>query len=162
MRRGQARSRQCREILSPLAALHVPAVQAAVPYLNRAVAREQLGVERQASGAQGPAVELWRAAMADCDAAVERDPQEFAGVAWAGGSVYSGACVCVCWMKGAISHAQAAVPWSVTQRLPASCFVRSFPLHTHTPPSLSHQHGPPHPTSPKPPHSTLAANCSLV
>ena len=50
-----------------------------MPYLNRAIAREQLGVERAAAGNSGAAAQLWEAAVADCDAATQHDPQEFAG-----------------------------------------------------------------------------------
>jgi len=50
---------------------------APVPYLNRAIAREQLGLDAADPAA---AARLWAAAIADCDAAIERDPREFA--AW--------------------------------------------------------------------------------
>lgn len=56
------------------------APEASVPYLNRAVAKESLGVHAAASGDAGAALALWRSAAEDCDAAIERDPKEFA--AW--------------------------------------------------------------------------------
>lgn len=56
------------------------APEAPVPYLNRAVALEQLGVDQEAAGNNQGALRLWQEAMRDCDAATQRDPQEFA--AW--------------------------------------------------------------------------------
>jgi tetratricopeptide (TPR) repeat protein len=53
---------------------------APVPYLNRAIAREQLGVDALDDGDPAAAAALWARAIADCDAAIERDPAEFA--AW--------------------------------------------------------------------------------
>ncbi|MEW5304103.1 MAG: hypothetical protein WDW36_006737 [Sanguina aurantia] len=52
---------------------------APVPYLNRALALEQLGVDEEAKQA-GSGLPLWTSAMRDCNDAIERDPQEFA--AW--------------------------------------------------------------------------------
>ncbi|KAG2501266.1 hypothetical protein HYH03_001072 [Edaphochlamys debaryana] len=53
---------------------------APVPYLNRAIALEELGVQLSAQGQQAEAGRRWGEALADCDAAIERDRQEFA--AW--------------------------------------------------------------------------------
>lgn len=55
------------------------APDAPVPYLNRAIAREALGAEAEAAGDAARAQALWGAALADCDAAIDRDPKEFAG-----------------------------------------------------------------------------------
>lgn len=51
-----------------------------MPYLNRAISYEALGVEAAERGDAAGAAELWRKALADCSRAVELDPQEFA--AW--------------------------------------------------------------------------------
>ena len=51
-----------------------------MPYLNRAIAKESLGVAAAARGDSPAAQALWRSALADCDAAIERDSKEFA--AW--------------------------------------------------------------------------------
>lgn len=56
------------------------APEAPVPYLNRAIAKESLGVAAAARGDSPAAQALWRSALADCDAAIERDSKEFA--AW--------------------------------------------------------------------------------
>jgi len=64
-----------------------------VPYLNRAIAKESLGVEALARGDRKAAQQLWLSAAADCDAAIERDPKEFA--AWwvcVGVCVWAGVC----------------------------------------------------------------------
>jgi hypothetical protein len=45
--------------------------QAPVPHLNRAIAKETLGVEAAAQGQRSKAVELWESAAADCDRATE-------------------------------------------------------------------------------------------
>jgi tetratricopeptide (TPR) repeat protein len=49
-----------------------------VPYLNRAIARESLGVRLAEAGQPEAAAALWADALADCDAAIARDPKEFA------------------------------------------------------------------------------------
>ncbi len=69
-------------VRSPLSVLlkHPFYVQAPVPYLNRAISKESLGVAAAARGDDPGAYALWRSALADCDAAIERDPKEFA--AW--------------------------------------------------------------------------------
>ncbi|KAK9810839.1 hypothetical protein WJX73_000709 [Symbiochloris irregularis] len=56
------------------------ASDAPVPYLNRALAYEQLGVDADTSGDSSQAAGYFRQAIDDCDAAVQRDPKEFA--AW--------------------------------------------------------------------------------
>jgi tetratricopeptide (TPR) repeat protein len=56
------------------------APDAPVPYLNRAIAKETLGVQAAAGGDPTGALALWRSAAADCDRAIELDPAEFA--AW--------------------------------------------------------------------------------
>ncbi|GAB4821919.1 hypothetical protein N2152v2_008965 [Parachlorella kessleri] len=56
------------------------APEAPVPYLNRALAVEQLGVDRAEEGSERAARQLWEGALADCDAAIQRDSREFA--AW--------------------------------------------------------------------------------
>mmetsp|Transcript_39763 Transcript_39763/g.88383 ORF Transcript_39763/g.88383 Transcript_39763/m.88383 type:complete len:350 (+) Transcript_39763:169-1218(+) len=57
------------------------APDAPVPYLNRAIALEQLGVDiQEAGGQQEQARQRWQEAEADCEAAISRDSQEFA--AW--------------------------------------------------------------------------------
>ncbi|KAL4458527.1 hypothetical protein ABPG75_013392 [Micractinium tetrahymenae] len=56
------------------------APEAPVPYLNRAIAKESQGVAAAAGGDVSRAQALWRSALADCDAAIERDAKEFA--AW--------------------------------------------------------------------------------
>lgn len=53
---------------------------APVPYLNRAIALEELGLQAAAEGRSGDAQERWLEALADCDSAIERDAKEFA--AW--------------------------------------------------------------------------------
>ena len=63
-----------------LRSLAVPCSQAPVPYLNRAISKEALGVEAAASGDRAAALQLWRSAAADCDRAIELDGREFA--AW--------------------------------------------------------------------------------
>lgn len=70
----QGRTKQAIEDFSKAVEL---APTASVPYLNRAIAYEQLGLEA-ASTADRSA--LWDKAIADCDAAIEADPREFA--AW--------------------------------------------------------------------------------
>jgi tetratricopeptide (TPR) repeat protein len=55
-------------------------LQAPVPYLNRAISKEALGVEAAAAGDRTAALQLWRSAAADCDRAIELDEREFA--AW--------------------------------------------------------------------------------
>lgn len=57
-----------------------PPPQAPVPYLNRAISKETLGVRAAEEGDRLGALALWRSAAADCDAAIERDVAEFA--AW--------------------------------------------------------------------------------
>lgn len=54
------------------------APEAPVPLLNRAIAFEQLGVDAQSSGDSTKATGLWERAVEDCNAAIERDPKEFA------------------------------------------------------------------------------------
>lgn len=56
------------------------APSAPVPYLNRAIALEELGVHAEEAGQAGQARDRWQAALADCEAAIARDPTEFA--AW--------------------------------------------------------------------------------
>ncbi|PSC71431.1 condensin complex subunit 3 [Micractinium conductrix] len=56
------------------------APEAPVPYLNRAISKETLGVRAAEEGDRLGALALWRSAAADCDAAIERDVAEFA--AW--------------------------------------------------------------------------------
>lgn len=56
------------------------APEAPVPLLNRAIALEQLGLDLEAQGQHDAAVVRWQAAVADCDAAIQRDPKEAA--AW--------------------------------------------------------------------------------
>lgn len=56
------------------------APDAPVPYLNRAIAKETLGVAAADGGDTDGALALWRSAAADCDRAIELDPAEFA--AW--------------------------------------------------------------------------------
>ncbi|KAI3435885.1 hypothetical protein D9Q98_001943 [Chlorella vulgaris] len=53
---------------------------APVPYLNRAVAKEALGVAAAAAGDSAGALAMWQSAAADCDRAIELDGKEFA--AW--------------------------------------------------------------------------------
>lgn len=67
-------------LLRNATAVRAPAPQAPVPYLNRAIAKESLGVAAAARGDAPGALALWRSALADCDAAIERDAKEFA--AW--------------------------------------------------------------------------------
>lgn len=45
--------------------------QAPVPYLNRAISKEALGVQAAASGDSSRALDLWQSAAADCDRAIE-------------------------------------------------------------------------------------------
>eukprot|EP00891_Asterochloris_glomerata_P007688 jgi/Astpho2/7688/Aster-x0780 len=56
------------------------APDAPVPFLNRALASEQLGVEAASSGRQQEAQQHYKRAVADCQAAIDRDPKEAA--AW--------------------------------------------------------------------------------
>lgn len=55
-------------------------LQAPVPYFNRAIAKEALGVQAAAAGNTGRAQELWQSALQDCSRATELDPSEWA--AW--------------------------------------------------------------------------------
>ena len=52
--------------------------QAPVPYLNRAIAKETLGVEAAQRGDSPGAQALWRSAAEDASRAIELDPKEFA------------------------------------------------------------------------------------
>jgi len=52
--------------------------QAPVPYLNRAIAKETLGVQAAQRGDSQGAQDLWRSAAADASRAIELDPKEFA------------------------------------------------------------------------------------
>ncbi|PRW60068.1 tetratricopeptide repeat [Chlorella sorokiniana] len=56
------------------------APQAPVPYLNRAIAKETLGVQAAQRGDSQGAQTLWRSAAEDASRAIELDPKEFA--AW--------------------------------------------------------------------------------
>lgn len=56
------------------------APDAPVPFLNRAIAYETLGVRAAEGGDASGAVTLWQRALADCSRAVELDPAEFS--AW--------------------------------------------------------------------------------
>lgn len=51
-----------------------------MPYLNRAIAKEQVGLEEAEHGHDATAVELWEQAISDCDRAIQLDPKEYA--AW--------------------------------------------------------------------------------
>ncbi|PNW77445.1 hypothetical protein CHLRE_10g436850v5 [Chlamydomonas reinhardtii] len=51
---------------------------APVPYLNRAIALEELGLQLQGQGRPEEASARWLEALADCASAIERDPKEFA------------------------------------------------------------------------------------
>lgn len=51
-----------------------------MPYLNRSISKEVLGVEAAAAGNTQRAQQLWRSAADDCSKAIELDPKEFA--AW--------------------------------------------------------------------------------
>ena len=51
-----------------------------MPYLNRAIAKETLGVEAAQRGDSQGAQALWRSAAEDASRAIELDPKEFA--AW--------------------------------------------------------------------------------
>ncbi|GIL71804.1 hypothetical protein Vretimale_761 [Volvox reticuliferus] len=56
------------------------APDAPVPYLNRAIALEELGLQLEREGLPAEALVRWREALADCDSAIARDAREFA--AW--------------------------------------------------------------------------------
>ncbi|KAK9811641.1 hypothetical protein WJX72_007483 [[Myrmecia] bisecta] len=56
------------------------APQAPVPLLNRALAEEQLGANAAELGQSADALQHYRQAIQDCQAAIQRDPKEFA--AW--------------------------------------------------------------------------------
>ncbi|EFJ52362.1 hypothetical protein VOLCADRAFT_86720 [Volvox carteri f. nagariensis] len=56
------------------------APDAPVPYLNRAIALEELGLQLAREGHVEEAGARWREALADCDSAISRDVREFA--AW--------------------------------------------------------------------------------
>ena len=49
-----------------------------MPYLNRAIAKETLGVEAAQRGDSQGAQALWRSAAEDASRAIELDPSEFA------------------------------------------------------------------------------------
>eukprot|EP00890_Picochlorum_soloecismus_P002475 jgi/Picsp_1/3228/NSC_06068-R1_tetratricopeptide tpr_1 repeat-containing protein len=51
---------------------------APVPRLNRAIAYEQLGLDRMAEGKTDQAHDLWRLGVEDCNIAIASDPKEFA------------------------------------------------------------------------------------
>lgn len=73
----QGQAQQAVEDYSKAVAL---APEAPVPYLNRAISKEALGVQAAASGDSSRALDLWQSAAADCDRAIELDPKEYA--AW--------------------------------------------------------------------------------
>ncbi|GLC41189.1 hypothetical protein PLESTB_001528700 [Pleodorina starrii] len=56
------------------------APEAPVPYLNRAIALEELGLQLEREGRPAEAGDRWQEALADCDSAIARDAKEFA--AW--------------------------------------------------------------------------------
>lgn len=49
-----------------------------MPYLNRAIAKETLGVQAAQRGDSQGAQDLWRSAAADASRDIELDPKEFA------------------------------------------------------------------------------------
>ncbi|KXZ42289.1 hypothetical protein GPECTOR_167g170 [Gonium pectorale] len=74
---SQGRAKQAYDDYSQAVQL---APEAPVPYLNRAIALEQLGLQLAAEGRPAEAGERWQEALADCDSAIARDGKEFA--AW--------------------------------------------------------------------------------
>ncbi|PNH11406.1 UDP-N-acetylglucosamine--peptide N-acetylglucosaminyltransferase [Tetrabaena socialis] len=74
---SQGRAKQALDDYSHAVAL---APYAPVPYLNRAIALEELGLQLEAQGRAEEAGARWLEALADCDSAIQRDSKEFA--AW--------------------------------------------------------------------------------